>query len=62
LRALVTYLNHIDEKDVPDLTVPTGIPLVYHLDERLNCISSRYLVPAEVVKAASVTLPQSLRE
>lgn len=61
LRALVTYLNHIDEKDVPDLTVPTGIPLVYHLDEQLNCISSRYLAHAQVVKEAEITTPQGLK-
>ncbi|KPL76024.1 phosphoglyceromutase [Ornatilinea apprima] len=32
LRALVTYLNQIDEEQVPDLQIPTGIPLVYEMD------------------------------
>ncbi len=52
LRALVTYLDQIEENDVPDLTVPTGIPLVYTLDADLNRIDSRYLAHSHVVLAA----------
>ncbi len=34
LRALVRYLDHIPEQDVPDLNIPTGLPLVYEIDSR----------------------------
>ncbi len=34
LRALVRYLDHIPEQDVPALNIPTGLPLVYEIDSR----------------------------
>lgn len=43
LRALVKYLNHISDEDIVSLNIPTGVPLVFHLDENLNVIKSEYL-------------------
>ena len=52
LRALVKYLDEISEADIVELNIPTGMPLVYELDDRLKPISRRYLGDPEKVKAA----------
>jgi len=36
LRSLLMVLDGISEDAIPDLNIPTGVPLVYHLDENLN--------------------------
>jgi 2,3-bisphosphoglycerate-dependent phosphoglycerate mutase len=43
LRALVKYLDAVPEEDIVKLDIPTGIPLVYDLDESLKPIKSYYL-------------------
>jgi len=43
LRALVMYLDGISEVEIPNLNIPTGIPLVYELDENLRPIRHYYL-------------------
>jgi 2,3-bisphosphoglycerate-dependent phosphoglycerate mutase len=43
LRALVKYLDRISDQDIVELNIPTGVPLVYELDDRLNARSHRYL-------------------
>ena len=54
LRALVKYLDDMTEADVVELNIPTGIPLVYELDERLKPIRHRYLGdPAAAAAAAA---------
>ena len=54
LRALVKYLDKIPDKDIPNLTIPLGIPLVYELDDNLKPIKHYYLGdPKEVEKAKS---------
>jgi 2,3-bisphosphoglycerate-dependent phosphoglycerate mutase len=52
LRALVKYLDNISDQDILSLNIPTGIPLVYELDERLKPIKSYYLGDPEEVKQA----------
>ncbi len=52
LRALVKYLDGISDEDIPGLNIPTGLPLVYELDEELKPLKSYYLGdPEEVEKA-----------
>jgi 2,3-bisphosphoglycerate-dependent phosphoglycerate mutase len=51
LRALVKHLDGMSEESVVGLNIPTGIPLVYRLDEDLRPISSAYLDP-EAASAA----------
>jgi 2,3-bisphosphoglycerate-dependent phosphoglycerate mutase len=51
LRALVKHLDGIGEKEIVQLNIPTGIPLVYDLDEQLRPISSAYLGDSAVVAA-----------
>jgi len=51
LRALVRYLDSMDNDTILGLNIPTGVPLVYELDENLKPISRDYLGNAEEVKA-----------
>ncbi len=50
LRALVKYLDNISDEEIPKLNIPTGIPLVYELDEDLRPIRHYYLGDPEKVK------------
>ena len=53
LRALVKYLDGISDQDIVELNIPTGIPLVYELDESLKPIRSFYLGDPEAAKKAA---------
>ncbi|MBU1122065.1 MAG: 2,3-diphosphoglycerate-dependent phosphoglycerate mutase [Candidatus Omnitrophota bacterium] len=50
LRALVKYLDNVSDQDIVNLNIPTGIPLVYELDENLKPIKHYYLGDPEAVK------------
>jgi 2,3-bisphosphoglycerate-dependent phosphoglycerate mutase len=52
LRALVKYLDNVSEKDIIELNIPTGMPLVYELDDNLKPLNRYYLGDPEKVKAA----------
>jgi 2,3-bisphosphoglycerate-dependent phosphoglycerate mutase len=52
LRALVKYLDDIPEADIVELNIPTGVPLVYDLDDDLKPLNRYYLGDPEKVKAA----------
>lgn len=43
LRALMKYLDHIPNDKIPLVEIPTGYPLAYTLDDRLNAVDRRYL-------------------
>jgi 2,3-bisphosphoglycerate-dependent phosphoglycerate mutase len=43
LRALVRYLDNVPPRQVPSLTIPTGVPLIYELNNRLQPLRSYYL-------------------
>ncbi len=59
LRAMVKYLDHISDEEIPGLNIPTGVPLVYELDDDLNRISSSYLGdPDEIAKKAAAVAAQ----
>ena len=53
LRALVKMLDGLDEAQILKLNIPTGIPLVYELDDELRAVSSRYLGDPEAAKRAA---------
>jgi 2,3-bisphosphoglycerate-dependent phosphoglycerate mutase len=53
LRALVKYLDKVSEKDIVGLNIPTGIPLVYELEDNLTPIRSFYLGDADAVEKAA---------
>lgn len=50
LRALVKYLDNVSEEDIVGLNIPTGVPLVYELDENFKPIKSYYLGDPEEAK------------
>ena len=51
LRALVKYLDNISDEDIADLNIPTGVPLVYELDDELKPIKHYYLGDQDAVNA-----------
>lgn len=53
LRALVKHLEGISDEEIVELNIPTGIPMVYELDENLKPISRKYLGDAEAAEAAA---------
>jgi 2,3-bisphosphoglycerate-dependent phosphoglycerate mutase len=56
LRALVKHLDGISDEAILDLNIPTGIPLVYDLDDDLRPTSSRYLGDPEAAARASAAV------
>ena len=59
LRALVKYLDGISERDILELNIPTGVPLVYELDDQLKPLQHYYLGDSEVIaKAMAVVANQ----
>jgi len=52
LRALVKYLDKISDDEIPGLNIPTGVPLVYELDEDMHPITHYYLGDQAAVEAA----------
>ena len=59
LRAMVKYLDHVSEEEIPGLNIPTGVPLVYELDDDLKPITHYYLGdPEAVAKAAAAVANQ----
>jgi len=53
LRALVKYLDDLSETEIVELNIPTGIPLVYELDEDLKPLRHFYLGDADAAAAAA---------
>jgi 2,3-bisphosphoglycerate-dependent phosphoglycerate mutase len=53
LRALVKHLDRLSEEKIVDLNIPTGIPLLYELEDNLKPITSRYLGDPEAAKRAA---------
>jgi 2,3-bisphosphoglycerate-dependent phosphoglycerate mutase len=52
LRALVKYLDNIPDEVIPELNIPTGMPLVYELDANLKPLKNYYIGDEEKVKQA----------
>ena len=60
LRALVKHLDGLTEEEVISLNIPTGIPLVYELNDDLEPVSKRYLGdPEAAAKAAEAVAKQA---
>jgi 2,3-bisphosphoglycerate-dependent phosphoglycerate mutase len=59
LRALVKHLDGIGDDDISELNIPTGIPLVYELDEHLRPTSSGYVDPEGAAAAAEAVARQA---
>ncbi len=52
LRALVKYLDNISDQEIVGLNIPTGVPLVYELDDNLKPIKHYYLGDQDAIAAA----------
>jgi 2,3-bisphosphoglycerate-dependent phosphoglycerate mutase len=62
LRALIKYLDKVSEAEIVELNIPTGIPLVYELDDDLRPIRHYYLGdPAAAAAAAARVASQTAR-
>ncbi len=60
LRALVKYLDGIGDQEIVELNIPTGIPLVYELNDSLQPLRHYYLGdPEAAAKAAAAVAAQS---
>ncbi len=53
LRALVKYLDNMTEEEIVKLNIPTGVPLIYELDEDLKPIKHYYLGDQDAIKKAA---------
>lgn len=52
LRALVKYLDHISDEEISSLNIPTGVPLVYELDDDFKPIRHYYLGDQQKIQAS----------
>lgn len=60
IRALVKYLDNVSDAEITELNIPTGLPLVYELDENLKPIKHYYLGdPEEAAKKAAAVANQA---
>ena len=63
LRALVKYLDEVSEAEIVELNIPTGIPLVYELDDDLKPLGHYYLGdPAAAAAAAAKVAAQTTQK
>jgi 2,3-bisphosphoglycerate-dependent phosphoglycerate mutase len=62
LRALVKYLDQISDQDIVELNIPTGIPLVYELNDDLTPIRHFYLGDPEAAKRAAQAIADQLKK
>lgn len=56
LRALVKYLDNVSDEEIIGLNIPTGVPLVYTLNDDLTPASHRYLGDAEAIAKAQAAV------
>lgn len=62
LRALIKYLDNVSDEEIVGLNVPTGVPLVYELEEDLSPIRSYYLGDPEAVAKAAQAVADQLKK
>jgi 2,3-bisphosphoglycerate-dependent phosphoglycerate mutase len=56
LRALVKMLDEVSDRDITELNIPTGIPLLYELDDALKPLHREYLADAQTVQKAAAAV------
>jgi 2,3-bisphosphoglycerate-dependent phosphoglycerate mutase len=62
LRALVKYLDHISDEEIVGLNIPTGIPLVYELNDDLKPLRHFYLGDPEAIRKATEAVAGQLKQ
>ena len=60
LRALYKYLNNVSREEILELNIPTGIPLLFELNDDLSVQSFRYLGDPEAAKKAAENLKEKI--
>ncbi len=61
LRALYKFLNGVSDEEIPSLNIPTGIPLLFELDENLRVQDYRYLGDPERARKAAEAVAQQAK-
>lgn len=62
LRALVKYLDNVSDEAIVKLNIPTGVPLIYELDENLKPVKHYYLGDPEAIKKAIDSVAKQTRK
>jgi 2,3-bisphosphoglycerate-dependent phosphoglycerate mutase len=62
LRALVKHLDKISDDEISELNIPTGIPLVYHLEDDLTPIKRFYLGDQDAIARAAQAVADQTRK
>jgi 2,3-bisphosphoglycerate-dependent phosphoglycerate mutase len=62
LRALVKHLDRVSDQEIVDLNIPTGIPLVYELNDDLTPQRHCYLGDPEAIRAATEKVANQLKK
>ena len=57
---MVKYLDNVSDEEITQLNIPTGIPLVYELDDDLKARTHYYLADEESVRAATASVASQL--
>ena len=50
LRAIVKILDNLSDKEIMSVNIPTGVPLVYTINQTLNVMDKQYLIDREQLK------------
>jgi 2,3-bisphosphoglycerate-dependent phosphoglycerate mutase len=58
LRALVKMLDGISDQDITEFNIPTGVPILYELDDNLTSLGREFLGDAEMIKQAAAAVAQ----
>ena len=51
LRAIVKILDNLSDKEIMSVNIPTGVPLVYTIDQNFNVIEKQYLIDSKQLKS-----------
>ena len=62
IRALIKYLDNISDEDIVGLNIPTGIPLVYELDQEMKPIKNYYLGDQEAARAKAEAVAKQAKK
>lgn len=60
MRALVKYLDKIPDEVITELNIPTGVPLVYELDDHLRALNHYYLGDPEAIAKSTASVAGQL--
>ncbi len=61
VRALLKQFDHLDNSQIEQLNVPTGIPLVVSFDENMNALNHHYLADDYVVAEAIARIKNQVK-